>query len=119
MRTAWFEETDEKAITVGLAPLVTPLVSGISPTSDRTRTYARRPRASAGGSATIAAPHGTWPSTGPAGRHGFVKPGLVRAHGARRWTSWDDIDLDTDDFPALGTERDQIHLVRLGRSVEP
>ena len=40
--------------------------------------------------------------------------GPVGAHGARRWTSWDDLDLDTDDFDALGAELELSDLVQLG-----
>ena len=40
--------------------------------------------------------------------------GPVRVDGERRWVSWPDLDLDTDDFPALGLALDQAGLVHLG-----
>lgn len=42
--------------------------------------------------------------------------GPVRARGAQRWISRDDINLDTEDFSALGSELDETNLVRLGRA---
>jgi aminoglycoside 3-N-acetyltransferase len=40
--------------------------------------------------------------------------GPVRVDGERRWVSWSDLDLDTDDFPALGLALDQAGLVQRG-----
>lgn len=40
--------------------------------------------------------------------------GPVLVHGERRWVSWPDIDLDADDFPALGVDLEQAGLVRVG-----
>ena len=40
--------------------------------------------------------------------------GPVLVQGERRWVSWPDLDLDTDDFPALGAELDRTGLVRHG-----
>lgn len=38
--------------------------------------------------------------------------GPVEEHGVRRWVGWSDIDLDTDDFPALGADLEAVELVR-------
>ena len=40
--------------------------------------------------------------------------GPVLVDGERQWVSWDDIELDADDFPALGADLEQAGLVRVG-----
>ena len=40
--------------------------------------------------------------------------GPVLVDGERQWVSWDDIELDADDFPALGADLEQAGLVQVG-----
>lgn len=40
--------------------------------------------------------------------------GPVRLDGRRQWLSWDDIDLDSDDFLTIGVDLEQAGLVHLG-----
>jgi aminoglycoside 3-N-acetyltransferase len=47
-------------------------------------------------------------------RSGAPQSGPVLVDGQRRWLTWDEIDLDADDFPAVGAELESTGTVRLG-----
>jgi aminoglycoside 3-N-acetyltransferase len=44
-----------------------------------------------------------------------TQSGPVMVDGEGQWLSWDEIDLDADDFPAVGAELESTDAVRLGR----
>ncbi|MDP9416285.1 MAG: AAC(3) family N-acetyltransferase, partial [Actinomycetota bacterium] len=48
-------------------------------------------------------------------RRAVRQSGPVLVNGARQWLTWDDIDIESDDFAALGAEFDATEAVRTGR----
>jgi aminoglycoside 3-N-acetyltransferase len=53
-------------------------------------------------------------------RKGVRQSGPVLVDGRRQWASWDDIDLDETDFPAMGAALDRtgsVHLGQVGNAV--